>query len=115
MSSAVIAIHEEDAGILLVFVILLTCVVITIWALKKKSVRFLHETGLALIYGLIVGAIIRYATPKQDPNNDPNPPIECDNFTYPDEILLVKINDTELWFKNLNFWIDMVFFENFFK
>ena len=38
-------------------------IVITIWALKKKSVRFLHETGLALIYGLIVGAIIRYATP----------------------------------------------------
>ena len=36
----------------------------TIWALKRRSVRFLHETGLALLYGLIVGAIFRYAPNK---------------------------------------------------
>ena len=41
----------------------------TIWALKKRSVRFLHETGLALLYGLIVGAIFRYA-PKSNTEND---------------------------------------------
>ena len=95
MTSAV-AIHEEDAGILLVFVILLTCVVITIWALKKKSVRFLHETGLALIYGLIIGAIIRYATPKSSDDNQKNDVIDCDNLTKPDEVILIKINQSEL-------------------
>ena len=52
MTSALV-LHEEDAGILLIFVILLTFVVLTVWALTKKSLRFLHSTGLALIYGLI--------------------------------------------------------------
>jgi len=98
MTSAV-AIHEEDAGILLVFVILLTCVVITIWALKKKSVRFLHETGLALIYGLIIGAIIRYATPKNE-NDDSNKDVtDCANLTRPDEVILIKINESEIWYQ----------------
>lgn len=97
MTSAV-AIHEEDAGILLVFVILLTCVVITIWALKKKSVRFLHETGLALIYGLIVGAIIRYATPSNPDGNAKNDVTSCENLTRADDIIIVKINDSELWY-----------------
>lgn len=98
MTSAV-AIHEEDAGILLVFVILLTCVVITIWALKKKSVRFLHETGLALIYGLIVGAIIRYATPSNPDGNAKNDVTACENLTRADDIIIVKINDSEYSYK----------------
>jgi len=59
MTSALV-LHEEDAGILLIFVILLTFVVLTVWALTKKSLRFLHSTGLALIYGLI--GILRLLT-----------------------------------------------------
>ena len=45
----------------------------TIWGLKKKRSRIVHETGLALLYGLIVGAIIRYV-PKG--NDDPDDQIK---------------------------------------
>ncbi|GAB6027994.1 solute carrier 9, sub A, variant 3 [Chamberlinius hualienensis] len=53
--------HRIDSLNLLVYVFLLILTVVTIWAFKHKRARYLHETGLAVIYGLIVGAIIRYA------------------------------------------------------
>lgn len=104
MTTALI-IHEEDAGILLVFVILLTCVVLTVWGLKKKSIRFLHETGLALIYGLIVGAIIRYANPVPEKNaddGDQGVKISCTNISKPEEVVLIELNGTEYSYKLLD-------------
>ncbi|XP_055948633.1 sodium/hydrogen exchanger 6-like isoform X2 [Argiope bruennichi] len=53
-------IHQIDCLNILVYVILLILTVCTIWFFKRRRVRFLHETGLAIFYGLIVGAIIRY-------------------------------------------------------
>ncbi|XP_054712479.1 sodium/hydrogen exchanger 6-like [Uloborus diversus] len=53
-------IHQIDCLNILVYVILLILTVCTIWLFKHRRARFLHETGLAIIYGLIVGAIIRY-------------------------------------------------------
>ena len=32
----------------------------TIWLFKHRRIRYLHETGLALVYGLVIGAVIRY-------------------------------------------------------
>ncbi|KAI0230723.1 Sodium/hydrogen exchanger 7 [Lamellibrachia satsuma] len=42
------------------FISLLVLNVLTIWLFKHRRFRFIHETGLGIIYGLIVGAIIRY-------------------------------------------------------
>nr|XP_022914979.1 sodium/hydrogen exchanger 7 isoform X2 [Onthophagus taurus] len=53
--------HRLDTLNLLSYTILLILTVLTIWLFKHRRVSFLHETGLAVIYGLIVGAIIRYA------------------------------------------------------
>ncbi|KRG03293.1 sodium/hydrogen exchanger 7 isoform X3 [Drosophila mojavensis] len=53
--------HRIQSLDLLVFVFLLALTVLTIWLFKHHRVSWLHETGLAVIYGLIVGAIIRYA------------------------------------------------------
>ncbi|XP_030376966.1 sodium/hydrogen exchanger 6 isoform X1 [Scaptodrosophila lebanonensis] len=53
--------HRIDSLNLLVYTFLLTLTVLTIWLFKHHRVSWLHETGLAVIYGLIVGAIIRYA------------------------------------------------------
>lgn len=53
--------HRIDSLNLLVYTFLLTLTVLTIWLFKHRRVAWLHETGLAVIYGLIVGAIIRYA------------------------------------------------------
>ena len=52
--------HRLDSLILLLYTCLLTLTVVTIWLFKHRRIRYLHETGLALLYGLIVGAIIKY-------------------------------------------------------
>ncbi|OCT92511.1 sodium/hydrogen exchanger 7 [Xenopus laevis] len=56
--------HRQDSVSLLTFILLLTLTILTIWLFKHRRARFLHETGLAMIYGLIVGVILRYATPS---------------------------------------------------
>ncbi|XP_034943648.1 sodium/hydrogen exchanger 7 isoform X2 [Chelonus insularis] len=52
--------HRLDSLNLLIYTFLLILTVLTIWTFKHRRLRFLHETGLAVIYGLIIGAIIRY-------------------------------------------------------
>ena len=54
-------IHRLDTLNIFAYVCILILIVCTIWLFKHKRVKFIHETGLAIIYGLIVGAIIRYS------------------------------------------------------
>ncbi|XP_070525860.1 sodium/hydrogen exchanger 6 isoform X5 [Cardiocondyla obscurior] len=56
--------HRIDSLNLLLYTFLLILTVLTIWTFKHRRLRFLHETGLAVIYGLFVGAIIRYGFTK---------------------------------------------------
>ncbi|CAC5370571.1 SLC9A6_7 [Mytilus coruscus] len=51
--------------------------ILTIWLFKHKRLRFLHESGLSLIYGMIVGAVIKYTASNK-----------CDSSPY------VKLNGT---------------------
>ncbi|XP_075902528.1 sodium/hydrogen exchanger 6a isoform X1 [Nelusetta ayraudi] len=53
--------HRQDSADLLIFILLLTLTILTIWLFKHRRFRFLHETGLAMIYGLLVGVVLRYA------------------------------------------------------
>lgn len=45
--------HIVDSTNLLIFTILLILVVLTIWLFKHKRIPYVHETGLAIIYGII--------------------------------------------------------------
>ena len=52
--------HRLDSLILLLYTFLLTLTVLTIWLFKHRRIRYLHETGLALVYGLVIGAVVKY-------------------------------------------------------
>jgi len=52
--------HKLDSLSLLLYTFLLTLTVVTIWLFKHRRVAFIHSSGLAIIYGLVIGAIIRY-------------------------------------------------------
>ncbi|XP_048588654.1 sodium/hydrogen exchanger 9-like isoform X2 [Nematostella vectensis] len=50
-----------DTAFLLLMMALLIVTVLTIWLFKVKRFRFLHETGVCMIYGMITGLVIKYA------------------------------------------------------
>ncbi len=52
--------HIVDSVNLLIFIYLLILVILTVWLFKHKHFPYIHYTGLAIIYGLIFGVIIRY-------------------------------------------------------
>ncbi|KAJ7390690.1 sodium:proton antiporter [Desmophyllum pertusum] len=39
---------------------LLIITVLTVWLFKVKRFRFLHETGVCMIYGMAIGFLIKY-------------------------------------------------------
>lgn len=52
--------HQVDSLDLLLFVCLLILTIVTLWTFKRKRMPYLHESGLAVIYGLIVGLLLSY-------------------------------------------------------
>ncbi len=52
--------HRHDSLTLLLYTLLLTLTVLTVWLFKHRRIRYLHETGLAIFYGLVVGKCDSY-------------------------------------------------------
>lgn len=54
--------HKFDAMNLMLFSFLLIISVLVVFFFKLFRIRYVHETGVTLVLGLIVGAVIRFAS-----------------------------------------------------
>ncbi|XP_072142588.1 sodium/hydrogen exchanger 9 [Dermacentor andersoni] len=75
------SIHRVDTVNILVYTFLLILTVCIIWLFKRRRARFLHETGLAIIFGLIVGAIVRYASEETEMSHLRVVPVQGSNYS----------------------------------
>jgi sodium/hydrogen exchanger-like protein 6/7 len=113
--------HRLDNLNLLLYTFLLILTVVTIWMFKHRRLRFLHETGLAVIYGmlernlgfsqisifytyfisntgLVVGAIIRYTGPITEPRIIPVVPATGIHYNHsvPPDILWLQLSNKRM-------------------
>ncbi|XP_069320549.1 sodium/hydrogen exchanger 6 isoform X3 [Eulemur rufifrons] len=89
--------HRQDSANLLIFILLLTLTILTIWLFKHRRARFLHETGLAMIYGLLVGLVLRYGI--HVPSDVNNVTLSCEVQSSPTTLLVTF--DPEVFFNIL--------------
>ncbi|KAK2538788.1 sodium/hydrogen exchanger 9 [Columba livia] len=83
--------YHQGAVELLVFNFLLILTILTIWLFKNHRFRFLHETGGAMLYGLVMGLIIRYATKTSDVES--GTVYECEKLKSGPSTLLINITN----------------------
>ncbi|XP_006869924.1 PREDICTED: sodium/hydrogen exchanger 9 [Chrysochloris asiatica] len=83
--------QHQGAVELLVFNFLLILTILTIWLFKNHRFRFLHETGGAMVYGLIMGLILRYATAPTD--FESGTVYDCGKLAFSPSTLLINITD----------------------
>ncbi|XP_075617264.1 sodium/hydrogen exchanger 9 [Balearica regulorum gibbericeps] len=83
--------YHQGAVELLVFNFLLILTILTIWLFKNHRFRFLHETGGAMLYGLVMGLIIRYATKASDVES--GTVYDCEKLKSGPSTLLINITN----------------------
>ncbi|XP_018409922.1 PREDICTED: sodium/hydrogen exchanger 9-like [Nanorana parkeri] len=91
-SSRVLQLFQHQGALeLLVFNFLLILTILTIWLFKNRRFRFLHETGGAMVYGLVMGLIIRYATKSYEQGN--GAVYDCESLKSNPAMLLINVTD----------------------
>ncbi|NXI17703.1 SL9A9 protein, partial [Irena cyanogastra] len=83
--------YHQGAAELLIFNFLLILTILTIWLFKNHRFRFLHETGGAMLYGLVMGLVIRYVTKSADVES--GTVYECEKLKSGPSTLLINITN----------------------
>uniref|UniRef100_A0A8C3DM84 Sodium/hydrogen exchanger n=1 Tax=Corvus moneduloides TaxID=1196302 RepID=A0A8C3DM84_CORMO len=83
--------YHQGAVELLIFNFLLILTILTIWLFKNHRFRFLHETGGAMLYGLLMGLIIQYVT--KSPDVESGTVYECEKLKSGPSTLLINITN----------------------
>ena len=87
--------HKTDSLSMLILITLLIVNVLVIWLFKVRRFQCFHETGLAMIFGMAVGAMIKYS----EIHNKKQPLAvkikNCGNLTMAPHNVFVNINGTE--------------------
>ncbi|NWV47367.1 SL9A9 protein, partial [Daphoenositta chrysoptera] len=83
--------YHQGAVELLIFNFLLILTILTIWLFKNHRFRFLHETGGAMLYGLLMGLILRYVT--KSPDVESGTVYECEKLKSGPSTLLINITN----------------------
>ncbi|EDV21919.1 uncharacterized protein TRIADDRAFT_29621 [Trichoplax adhaerens] len=58
--------HHLFRNVLIIMFVLLLLNILTAWVLRIYHIVIVHETGLAMIYGLITGAVVKYSLPPEE-------------------------------------------------
>uniref|UniRef100_A0A8C5MDA7 Sodium/hydrogen exchanger n=1 Tax=Leptobrachium leishanense TaxID=445787 RepID=A0A8C5MDA7_9ANUR len=83
--------QHQGAVELLAFNFLLILTILTIWLFKNRRFRFLHETGGAMVYGLVMGLIIRYATKPLDADSETV--LDCESLKGNPSLLYINVTN----------------------
>jgi sodium/hydrogen exchanger-like protein 6/7 len=85
--------HNIDSLSMLIFTNLLIFTVLMTWLFKIRRFRCFHETGVATVFGIVVGAVIKYNR-FHDTYNNSITVENCNNLSVAPEVLKVNINGT---------------------
>ena len=87
--------HKTDSLSMMILITLLIINVLMIWLFKIRRFEFFHETGVAMILGVIVGAIIKYSEDQGQKKPLAVKLKNCGNITFAPKNVFVSINGTE--------------------
>ena len=91
--------HKIDSLSLLILVTLLIINILMIWLFKIRRFQCFHETGVAMILGVAVGAIIKYSEVHSKKKTLAVQIKNCENLTMAPHDVFVNINGTEYSYK----------------
>ena len=86
--------HKTDSLSMLILITLLIATVLVIWLFKIRKFSVFHETGVAMLFGIAVGGIIRYAEDSDGIEKAVHIG-SSENLTTAPRNLLMNINGTD--------------------